>query len=63
MGTRHLYWILTGPSFAVQAGGLISASLRPGVTKRCRLSWLTSDHSAYEPKGGGGFAGSQESEI
>ncbi len=33
-----------------------------GVTKRCRLSWLTNSALVYEPKcggGGGGVAGSQ----
>jgi hypothetical protein len=33
-----------------------------GVTKRCRLSWLTNNALVYEPKcwvGGGGVAGSQ----
>jgi hypothetical protein len=31
-----------------------------GVTKRCRLSWLTNSALVYEPKcgGGGGVAGS-----
>jgi hypothetical protein len=28
-----------------------------GVTKRCRLSWLTNSALAYEPKCGGGGAG------
>jgi hypothetical protein len=31
-----------------------------GVTKRCRLSWLTNSAIVYEPKcGGGGCGGSQ----
>ncbi len=34
--------------------------LSQGVTKRCRLSWLTNNALAYEPKcGRGGLAGSQ----
>jgi hypothetical protein len=33
----------------------------PGVTKRCRLSWLTNSALVFEPKcgGRGGVAGSQ----
>jgi hypothetical protein len=39
-------------------------SLQQGVTKRCRLFWLTNSALVYEPKcggqgGGGGVAGSQ----
>ncbi len=36
-------------------------SVQPGVTKRCRLSWLTNSTLVYEPKcgGRGGVAGSQ----
>jgi hypothetical protein len=30
-----------------------------GLTKRCRLSWLTNSALVYEPKCGGGIAGSQ----
>jgi hypothetical protein len=30
-----------------------------GVTKRCSLSWLTNSSLAYEPKCGGGDAGTQ----
>ncbi len=37
---------------------------RQGVTKKCRLSWLTNRALVYEPKcGGGGVAGSQPMSI
>jgi hypothetical protein len=39
-----------------------SSSRLQGVTKRCRLSWLTNNTLVFEPKGGGrggGVAGSQ----
>ncbi len=37
-------------------------TMKQGVTKRCRLSWLTNSVLVYEPKCGGevGVAGSQQ---
>jgi len=34
-----------------------------GVTKRCRLSWLTISALVYEPKCGGGRGGVVESQL
>jgi hypothetical protein len=35
----------------------IDMHVERGVTKRCRLSWLTNSALVYEPKGGGGGGG------
>ncbi len=56
-------WPMTGTEWA---GGTAPPSTTPvrleqGVTKRCRLSWLTNSALVYEPEcgGSGGVAGSQ----
>jgi hypothetical protein len=43
----------------LQSGPAIAESYRQGVTKRCRLSWLTNSALVYEPqmRGGGGSCG------
>jgi hypothetical protein len=41
----------------------MSSILARGVTKRCRLSWLTNSAPVYESKGGGGNGGSQPMSI
>ncbi len=47
--------------FSVSHDSQIVKIQKQGVTKRCRLSWLTNSALVYdEPKGGGkGYAGSQ----
>jgi hypothetical protein len=42
METRHLYLILTGPSFAVQTGGMDSLESFPGLLKRLQIRALVS---------------------
>jgi hypothetical protein len=44
-----------------QYNSALCVALHHGVTKRCRLSWLTNSALVYEPKcrGVGGVAGSQ----
>jgi hypothetical protein len=39
------------------------AALLSGVTKRCRLSWLTNGALLYEPKCGGGGCGVSANEY
>jgi hypothetical protein len=62
----HCYYIPGCLSFLVASGvkrndpGLEMNFYPHGVTKRCRLSWLTNSALVYEPKcGGGGVTGSQ----
>jgi hypothetical protein len=54
----HTHWLRPRkplpPAFELIYEGAIQ-----GVTKRCRLSWLTNSALVYEPKCGGGVAGSQ----
>jgi hypothetical protein len=57
---NFLYW----PTSAAKTGKKsLVPSFNQGITKRCRLSWLTNSALVYEPKcggmGGGGVAGSQ----
>ncbi len=54
---RDIFFVVFHTS--VPKTSLMSAD--QGVTKRCRLSWLTKSALVYEPNGcgGGGVAGSQ----
>ncbi len=50
----------SGGNYSLPLGLLQAKPIKQGVTKRCRLTWLTNSALVQEPKcGGGGVTGSQ----